>query len=209
MSGAWSGLAAPSAATLPPLNFLGHLFLSGNDPLVITGNFMADAVKGRDLSRFDPRLQEGIRLHRRIDSFTDRSRPMHPGREALRVHAGRYAPVVMDLFFDHLLARDWSRWHGEPLPFFAARMYDLLQVHEHLMPDRTRQMLPFMVSGDWLNSYASLEGLGRALGGLSRRVAAGADMAGAEQVLAAHTAEFSDEFERFLPSIMDHLRSGA
>ncbi|MBK7945962.1 MAG: hypothetical protein IPJ85_11965 [Flavobacteriales bacterium] len=66
------------------MNFLGHLFLSGDDPLVITGNFMADAVKGRDLSRFDPRLQEGIRLHRRIDSFTDRSRPVHPGREALR-----------------------------------------------------------------------------------------------------------------------------
>lgn len=209
MSGAWSGLTAQSAATLPPLNFLGHLFLSGDDPLVITGNFMADAVKGRDLSRFDPRLQEGIRLHRRIDSFTDRSRPMHSGREALRAHAGRYAPVVMDLFFDHLLARDWSRWHGEPLPAFAARMYDLLQDNEHLMPDRTRQMLPFMVSGDWLTSYASLEGLGRALGGLSRRAAAGAHMAGAEQVLAAHAAEFSVEFDRFLPCIMDHLRSGA
>ncbi|MBK7946372.1 MAG: DUF479 domain-containing protein [Flavobacteriales bacterium] len=118
---------------------------------------------------------------------------MHPGREALRVHAGRYAPVVMDLFFDHLLARDWSRWHGEPLPSFAARMYDLLQVHEHLMPDRTRQMLPFMVSGDWLNSYASLEGLGRALGGLSRRVAAGADMAERNRCSLRTPLEFSDE----------------
>jgi len=191
------------------VNFLGHLFLSGDDPWVITGNFMADAVKGRDLSRFDPRVQEGIRLHRRIDSFTDQSRPSHAGRMALRAHAGRYAPVVMDLFFDHLLARDWERWHHEPLERYTARMYALLQERVHVMPDRTQQMLPYMVAGDWLTSYATLPGLGRALGGLARRVPSGAAMLGAEAVLSAHAEEFAAEFGRFLPSIIDHLRSGA
>ncbi len=195
--------------TLPPVNFLGHLYLSGDDPLVITGNFMADAVKGRDLSRFESRVQEGIRLHRRIDTYTDAQVVAHAGRDALRAHAGRYAPVVMDLFYDHLLARDWSRWHHEPLGSFAERMYDLLGRHAGLMPERTRRMLPYMVAGDWLTSYATLDGIGEALHGMSRRVAGGERMAGAEQVLAAHTDRFAGEFERFLPSIIDHLRAGA
>lgn len=187
------------------MNFLGHLYLSGDDPLVITGNFMADAVKGRDLSRFDPVVQRGIRLHRRIDAFTDAHRAEHPGRVALRAHAGHYAPVVLDLFFDHLLARNWALWHPEPLPSFAARMYGVLQNHAHLMPERTRQMLPHLVAGDWLSSYATLDGLGMALHGLSRRVPQGARMAGAERVLASHQHHFEAEFGPLLQGLIHHL----
>jgi acyl carrier protein phosphodiesterase len=187
------------------MNFLGHLYLSGDHPLVITGNFMADAVKGRDMSGLHPLVAEGVRLHRRIDAFTDSPRPAHPGRIALVEHAGRYAPVVLDMFFDHLLASEWSRWHPEPLPAFAGRMYALLQEHSHLMPERTRAMLPYMVAGDWLSSYARIEGLGRALDGLSRRVAGGARMEGAEQVLVRERKAFEDEFEVFLPALKGHL----
>jgi len=187
------------------MNFLGHLYLSGDDPLVITGNFMADAVKGRDLSRFAASLQEGIRLHRRIDSFTDQPRADHEGRAALRAHAGRYAPVVMDLFYDHLLARHWERWHHEPLPEYAQRMYALLRAHEALMPERTRRMLPYMIAGDWLTSYAGLDGLGEALHGLSMRVTGGASMSGAERVMAEHLRLFEDEFNSFLPDLREHI----
>lgn len=191
------------------MNYLGHLYLSGDDPLVITGNFMADAVKGRDLSRFAPRIQEGIRLHRRIDSFTDAQRPVHAGRAALRAHAGRYAPVAIDLFFDHLLARDWGRWHPEPLSDFTGRMYTLLQEHAADMPERTQRMLPYLVGGDWLRTYASLDGIGRALHGMARRFQGAGPLAGAESVLAAHIAEFEQEFDAFLPALKDHLRAGA
>lgn len=187
------------------MNFLGHLFLSGDDPLVITGNFMADAVKGRDLSRFAPGLQQGIRLHRRIDTFTDAHRSEHPGRTALRAHAGHYAPVVLDLFFDHLLALQWERWHAEPLHRFTERMYALLQANEALMPERTQRMLPYMVAGDWLTGYARIDGLSAALAGLSRRALNGSRMAGAEEVLIEHRAHFVQEFEPFLQGIIAHV----
>ena len=195
---AWGYLASA-------MNFLGHLYLSGDDPLVITGNFMADAVKGRDLSRFALPVQEGIRLHRRIDSFTDRPRADHAGRAALRAHADRYAPVVMDLFYDHLLARQWERWHAEPLPAFAQRMYRLLRAHAQLMPERTQRMLPYMIARDWLTRYAGLDGLGEALHGLSVRVPGGAAMAGAERVMAEHLRYFEDEFDAFLPALREHI----
>lgn len=189
------------------MNFLGHLFLSGDEPLVTVGNFMADAVKGRDLSRYDPEVERGIRLHRAIDSLTD-EHPLHrTGRARVREHAGRYAGVVMDLFYDHLLAAHWQQWHPEPLTSYAQRMYRLLHSHEAILPERTRRMLPYMMQGDWLSSYARIEGLGRALEGLSRRAPRGAAMQGAEQVLVEHFERYRTEFEEFLPEIQQKLQN--
>jgi acyl carrier protein phosphodiesterase len=188
------------------MNFLGHLFLSGNDPLVTVGNFMADAVKGRDLSRFPEGVQRGIRLHRAIDAFTD-AHPLHrAGRARVRPHAGRYAAVVVDLFYDHLLAAGWHIWHPEPLVDYAARMYRMLHAHEHLLPARTRGMLPYMIAGDWLSSYAELDGLARALDGLSRRTPEGAPMRGAEHVLHRERERYTEEFTNFLPEVAYHVK---
>lgn len=188
------------------MNFLGHLYLSGSEPLVIVGNFMADAVKGRDLSRFPPMLEQGIRLHRAIDHFTDNHPLQRAGRERLRPYAGRYAGVVMDLFYDNLLASDWERWHPEPLADYAQRMYALLHQHHALLPPRTQGMLPYMVQHDWLTSYAHIHGLARALNGLAQRVPEGHVMRGAEQVLLEHEAEYRSEFERFLPELRTALQ---
>ena len=187
------------------MNFLGHLLVSGDDPLVITGNFMADAVKGRDLSRFDPRVQQGIRLHRRIDAFTD----THPitliGRDRLRAQCGKYAGVALDLFYDHIIASEWNTLRTEPLPTFAQRMYRVLHEHSALMPERTRYMLPFVIKNDWLSSYATIAGTGRALAGLSRRVPAGGSLAGSEVVLAAHIDGYRSECLLFLRELNEHL----
>lgn len=186
------------------MNFLGHLFLSGTDPEVIVGNFMGDAVKGRDLSRFPTGIERGLRLHRAIDSFTDGHPIQQQGRERAHGHAGRYASVVMDLFYDHVLAVHWEEFHPEPLQRFSARMYELLLRNEARMPERTRRMLPYMVQGDWLTSYATLEGIGRALEGLSHRVPEGGPMRGAERILQEHLNLYTEEFKGFLPEIQAH-----
>jgi acyl carrier protein phosphodiesterase len=183
------------------MNFLGHLYLSGNDPLTITGNFMGDDVKGRDLSAWPEGIQRGLRLHRAIDQRTDQHPVQRAGRARVRPHAGRYAGVVMDLFYDHLLARDWDRYSDEPLPQFTARMYALLNDHRHLMPAPTRDMLHWMERGDWLNAYATVQGIGQALEGLSHRAVAGAPMRGAEQVLLANMDDYRREFATFLPDL--------
>lgn len=204
MSGAWEVSSDGGGTFAARMNFLAHLYLSGNDTEVIVGNFMGDAVKGRDLSRFTPHIERGLRLHRAIDSFTDTHPMVLLGRERAHPHAGRYAAVVMDLFYDHLLASEWGTFHSEPLPVFAGRMYTLLEANEHRMPDRTRRMLPYMVAGDWLTSYATIEGIGQALEGLSRRVPHGGPMRGAERVLAGHLGSYLNEFRNFLPQVVVH-----
>lgn len=188
------------------MNFLGHLLLSGDDPLVITGNFMADAVKGRDLSGHLEGVQRGLRMHRAIDSFTDQHALTLAGRERLRAHCGKFAGVALDLFYDHCIAATWTEHHPEPLAHFAQRMYRLLEGNAHLMPDRTRRMLPYMVAGDWLTTYAQVDGLARALSGLGNRVPHGAALVGAEHVLIAHRALYIAECSSFLRALRTHLR---
>ena len=187
------------------MNFLGHLYVSGEDPMVIVGNFMADGVKGRDLSGWSPKLQQGIRMHRHIDSFTD----THPltllGRERLRAHCGKYAGVALDLFYDHVIASQWSMLRAEPLQQFAQRMYTLLSAHSDIMPERAQHMLPYMVEHDWLNTYATIPGLGRALAGLARRSGAGDRLAGSETVLKEHIEAYTAECLAFLPLLETHL----
>lgn len=185
------------------MNFLGHLLVSGNDPLVITGNFMADAVKGRDLSRFPEAVQRGIRMHRSIDSFTDQHPTTLQGRERLRDHCGKFAGVALDIFYDHCIASTWAE--EQPLPSFAQRMYALLDAHQHLMPERTQRMLPYMMRGDWLTGYATLDGIGNALRGLAHRVPNGSVLIGAERVLAAHHDEYIGECSAFLRDLRTHL----
>lgn len=189
------------------MNFLGHLYLSGDDPLVITGNFMADAIKGSDLSRFPAGLQRGIRLHRAIDHYIDQHPLARAGRDRARAHAGRYAPVVLDLFYDHLLAAHWNALHPEPLEDFTARMYGVLQANATWMEGRPARMLPPMMADDWLGAYAQREGLSRALQGMSRRAPEGEVMAGAEAVLWAHYEAYRAEFIAFLTDIQRDTRT--
>ncbi|TXH22361.1 MAG: DUF479 domain-containing protein [Elusimicrobia bacterium] len=188
------------------MNYLGHLYLSGDDPLVIVGNFMADDIKGRHFEEHHPSVVRGIRLHRAIDSFTDEHPAQRAGRARLRAHAGRYSGVVMDMFYDHLLASSWTQFHSEPLEQYADRMYRLLVEHVEHMPPGIRTLLHHMTAGDWLTSYASEQGLARALSGLAARVPQGAVMRGAEAVLATQRAVYMVEFEAFMSDIKEHLR---
>ena len=189
------------------MNFLGHLYLSGDDPQVIVGNFMGDGVKGRDLDRFPPRIREGIRLHRAIDSFTDQHPLARRGRNRLRPHAGRWSGVVLDIFFDHVLAVEWHDLHDEPFDSFVERMYGLLPLYREHMPPRIRHMLPYLIGGDWLRSFATLDGVAWALDGLSRRVTSGAPMRGSDVVLERHLEDYRSEFLGLLPDLQRELKA--
>ena len=190
---------------LSPMNYLGHLYVSGDTPLVIVGNFMADAIKGRDLSQYHPDVERGIRMHRAIDSFTDKHPLQQEGRARVRHYAGRYSGVVMDMFYDHLLAKDPHWWVREPLSDFVQRMYTLLPQHVDLMTERTQHLLHYMVSRDWLNKYRTIEGIGAAISGLARRVPKGDSMIGVEHILEEHFDLFNEEFRSFLPELELHI----
>src|SRR5690606_31319115 len=119
------------------MNFLAHLYLSGDDPEVMVGNFIGDFVKGRDLrSRFRPGIAAGIGLHRAIDEYTVGPPVVARSKRRLRPELRHYPPVVADMFYDHSLGANWSPYHIAPLPRYPVGMYPLLKSHQDVLPSK-------------------------------------------------------------------------
>lgn len=193
------------------MNFLAHLYLSGDRPGVMVGNFIGDFVKGRHVrGRFEPDLARGIELHRAIDEFTDGHPVVARSKKRLRPSFRHYSPVVADMFYDHFLAANWSDFHPRPLPEFAAGVYDLLKSYHEVLPPRVQSMLPYMVKGNWLVSYAEPAGIQRALSGMAARTPYESGMEKAGAALQADYPDFKNEFMEFFPEIetyvADYLR---
>ncbi|GAB2870945.1 acyl carrier protein phosphodiesterase [Hymenobacter ruber] len=200
------------ARTLPAImNFLAHLFLSGSPNSatysdVLLGNFIADSVPGRQLENYPPAVQTGIRLHRAIDTFTDQHPVVRRSTQRLREAGyGKYAGVISDMFLDHFLARNFPEFSPENLPDFTRRVYALLNSREAEMPPRVQQMLVYMVQHNWLLGYAEIEGIRRALSGLSRRASAGSGMETAATELVANYAEYEADFRAFFPELQAYV----
>ncbi|HEY4655709.1 MAG TPA: ACP phosphodiesterase [Cyclobacteriaceae bacterium] len=184
------------------MNFLAHLYLSGDQPKIMIGNFIGDFVKGRDVrKRFEKDIATGIELHRAIDEFTDNHPVVTRSKERLRPRFRHYAPVVADMFYDHFLAANWSAYHPVSLPDYAEQVYRTLELYRPILPEGVQRMLPYMIKGNWLVSYAEPAGIHRALSGMAVRTPFDSGMEKAADVLEQHYSEFEKEFTRFFPDI--------
>lgn len=184
------------------MNFLAHLYLSGDDPKIQVGNFIGDFVKGRDVhQQFERPIALGIELHREIDLFTDRHPEIKKSKSRLWPAYRHYAAVIVDLYGDHFLACNWNEYHPGFLPDFARQSYANLLAHDDILPEKVRWMLPYITQGDWLSNYAHLEGLHRALSGMARRTRFESNMDRATVDLQIHYADFEAEFRAFFPEV--------
>lgn len=185
------------------MNFLAHMYLSGDDTRIMVGNFIGDFVKGRNrLKDFDPTVAKGIELHRMIDAFTDTHPIVSESKNRLRPKYRHYAGVIVDVFYDHLLAVSWSDYHDTPLPDFAAHVYHTMEQHHSILPEGVKYMLPYMIRGNWLVNYAHLEGIHGTLTGMSRRTTHESKMEEAVKDLEQHFASFKLEFDSFFPALV-------
>jgi acyl carrier protein phosphodiesterase len=187
------------------MNFLAHLYLSGNDPLIRLGNFIGDFVKGRDFSnQFHPSICQGIALHRLIDEFTDQHPIVKKSKVRLRSTYRHYAPVIVDIYYDHFLAANWSSYHEQPLEDFADDCYLFIQQQAPILPAQVNRMLPYMMEGNWLVNYSKLEGIHQALSGMARRSKHDSKMDEAIIDLRNHYHDFKAEFEEFIPLLKNY-----
>ena len=141
------------------MNFLAHIYLSGDDDFVKIGNFMADSIRGSQYLDYPNSLQKGILLHRHIDSFTDAHPIYRKSKHRLHEKYGHYSGVIMDIAYDHFLAKNWSKYSNEKLEDYAADFYQLMQDNYEILTERTKGMLPYMIGRNWLVSYATIAGL--------------------------------------------------
>jgi acyl carrier protein phosphodiesterase len=187
------------------MNFLAHLYLSGKEEDVIIGNFVADAVKGNSLHNFPEGMERGIRLHREIDYFTDRHPVVKASKSRLSANYRMYSGVIVDLYYDHFLAKYWSDFSDEDLQQFVSKTYFLLIRRFQLLPARSRRILPFMITRNWLVGYRDLEILQQVFNGMSRRTNNSSGMENAITDLKADYDLYENEFRTFFPEIIHHI----
>lgn len=184
------------------MNFLAHLYLSGDDPKIMLGNFIGDFVRGRDLKeQFGERIAMGIELHRAIDEFTDKHQVVKQSKNRLWPNYRHYAAVIVDIYYDHFLAANWSHYSSVPLEQYAADAYKIIDDHLDILPEQVKYMMPYMTKGNWLLNYAKVEGIHRALTGMSRRATFESRMEQSVVDLQAHYSEFESEFMQFFPEL--------
>jgi acyl carrier protein phosphodiesterase len=187
------------------MNFLAHLYLSGKEEDVIVGNFVADAVKGNFLNRFPEGMERGIRLHREIDHYTDSHPVFRASKSRLSPKYRMFAGVIVDMYYDHFLAKYWHEYSEEKLEKLVSKTYFLLIRRYHLLPPRSKKLLPFMITQNWLVGYRDFDHLKRVFGGMSRRTSHDSGMEHAVEDLQADYASYENEFRIFFPEIISHI----
>ena len=189
------------------MNFLAHLLLSGDDDELKIGNFIGDSVRGSDLSIYPTRVQDGIRLHRGIDRYTDTHHIVMNSKVRLRPKYHKYAPVIVDMYYDHFLASLWTDYSNISLEQFVQESHELLNAKIDVMPERAQYMLPFMIEGNWLLGYRDLSGLDRSLTGLSERSTFKSNMENATEDLKQDYKQYKGEFQEFFPDLINFVRT--
>lgn len=184
------------------MNFLAHIFLSGDDELVKIGNFMADGIRGKDYTTLPPRVQKGILLHREIDTFTDAHPVFRQSTQRLHANFHHFSGVIVDIFYDHFLAKNWTQYSSENLVDFVDRFYESLKNNPHILSDKTMKLMPIMLRENWLVSYQTIPGIEHILWQMEYRIKHKAKLSASVVELVSYYADFEREFTLFFDDLI-------
>lgn len=183
------------------MNFLAHIYLSGDNEGVTIGNFIADGIKGKKYKKYPLEIQKGILLHRGIDSFTDQHPTVRKSTRRLHENYGHYSGVIVDILYDHFLAKNWNKYHEVPLDIYVQNFYQLLRNNLEVLPARIQRLMPYMISDNWLLSYETVSGISKILVQMNRRTKNISRMNFAVIELEEYYTEFENEFTSFFSEL--------
>jgi acyl carrier protein phosphodiesterase len=188
------------------MNFLSHLHLSGDSQGLIIGNYIADSVKGSVFNQFTSEIQQGIILHRKIDTFTDAHPIVEQSKQRLREKYKKYAGVIVDIYYDHYLASNWQTYSTIGLQEFANKIYSIVEQHHAILPEKSKHFTRYMLQYNILYAYSNLEGIERVLQGMARRSTFVSNMEYAAEDLKEHYHLFAEEFALFFPELQSYVQ---
>lgn len=187
------------------MNFLAHLYLSQKNESLIIGNFIADSIKGKDLQSYPEEVQQGIKLHRAIDAFTDAHPIFRKSKRRLHERYRHYDSVIIDIFYDYFLAKNWNNYSAIPLDIYTKAIYKLLKKNENLLPENSKHFYNYMVNYNILYNYKNLEGIAKVLKGMNNRTKGKSQMDLAIEDLTILENEFEQDFKSFFKEIIDFV----
>jgi acyl carrier protein phosphodiesterase len=188
------------------LNFLAHIYLSGDNDDIKIGNFLGDFVKGRlnklTNAQYSEGVIKGMALHREIDFFTDNHTIVRQSIDRLQPKYHKFSGIVIDMFYDHVLAKNFHQYSTISLGEYAENFYELLEKRKAEIPEPMERMVKSMVTRNWLLGYKSYEGIEWALTGISKRLSFESGIENATEELRKDYDLYEAEFQLFFPEII-------
>ena len=184
------------------MNFLAHIYLSGDNELLKIGNFMADGIRGKQFENYPLDIQKGIILHRAIDTFTDAHPIFRQSTKRLHANYHHYSGVIVDILYDHFLAKNWHDYSNVQLEKYASQFYLSLENNKNILSERTISIMPILMRENWLVCYRSVEGINHILTQMDRRTKNQSKMRFATNELIEFYAEFEKEFTEFFSELI-------
>lgn len=192
------------------MNYLAHLLLAENNPDSLIGNLLGDFVKGKideDNSPYSPSVIKGIKTHFKVDQFTDKHEIFKRSKKRIYQSQGRFSGVLIDIFYDHFLAKNWNLFASENLETFADHIYIILQKNYYLLPEKLQLILPRIILENWLVSYKRKEGIKLTCHRLSKRIKRPNNCAIAHHDLLQNYQELESDFLSFFPEIVKYVNT--
>jgi len=169
------------------------------------GNFIADHVKGNKFKHYPEDIQKGIYLHRAIDTFTDANTIVRTSKRRLHERYGLYSGVIIDIFYDHFLAKNWADYSQIPLDIYTDSIYQLLEKNKEILPEKTQELLPYMIQYNWLYNYQFIDGIQDVLNGMNRRTKGRSQMNLAIEDLKLRYSDLENDFQTFMIELIDFV----
>lgn len=179
------------------MNYLAHAFLSKNNRDLLIGNFIADHLRGNDFSTFSKEIAEGIYMHRRIDSFTDSHPQFRASKRLFYKGFEKYSGILVDIYFDHFLAKSFDKYSETPLQLFSENVYKIYSEHEPILPKTSSGFLGYVIKNNVYHAYSNIEGIERVLFHLSHRIKHRAQLDESVPLFKENESDLQENFEIF------------
>ena len=185
------------------MNFLAHLYLSENNTNIMIGNFIADHIKGNNYDGFSEKIQQGVFLHREIDTFTDAHEVVRKSKRRLHERYRHYDGVIIDIFYDYFLAKNWADYSVIPLDVYTDSINKFFYEISPELPLKSQNFIKYMIQYNILFNYQFKDGIERVLNGMNTRTKGKSQMNLAIEDLTILHQEFEDDFTIFFKDLQN------
>ena len=187
------------------MNYLAHVFLSGENEEIVVGNFIGDYVKGENFKKYSDPIKKGILLHRDIDVFTDRNKIVRKSKSYLKNKYGKYSGIIIDIFYDHFLAKNWHRFSSQPLEDFTEKLHRTLEKYFEILPEKVKQFVPSFINNKWIKTYQSVAGIEKVLKRMSSITTLPDETLYAINILRDNYSALEEDFLKYFPEIANYV----
>jgi acyl carrier protein phosphodiesterase len=183
------------------MNYLAHVYLSGEDEEIVIGNFIGDYVKGINFRKYSGSIKKGILLHRDIDTFTDRNKTVRKSKSFFTNKYGKYSGIIIDIFYDHFLTKNWSRFSSVQLEDFTLNLHKILNKYFDILPEKVKQFVPSFINNNWIEYYRSVAGIKQVLKRMSSITTLPDETSYAINVLKNNYSGLESDFLDYFPEL--------